>query len=194
MKKQSYVNTKKVHEIPFVILRTCWQDDDFHLESQSYQTLTSVLWKQNVAELTIRLRGHGIFERVHQSTHVKIPRSTLSRSTNERRPHDLRYNGGYIGSSSRTDSYGTFIHGPAEATLPSVMRAATTSNTRTYDYHVPGSWVSNDAAFQQNNFQRNYLPTQQRTYNASHGNEPRGLIIFIVLVCLVLAFWYCATK
>ncbi|CAH0053841.1 unnamed protein product [Clonostachys solani] len=94
MKKQSYVNTKNIHEIPFAILRTCWQDGDFHLESESYRTLTSVLWKQNVAELTTRLRGHGIFEPVRQPAHVGTPRAALNRSTNGRHPNVLGYSAG----------------------------------------------------------------------------------------------------
>uniref|UniRef100_A0A8H7TT21 Uncharacterized protein n=1 Tax=Bionectria ochroleuca TaxID=29856 RepID=A0A8H7TT21_BIOOC len=160
MKKPSYVNIKNIHEIPFKILRECWQDDDFHLESKSYGTLIKVLWKQNVAELDIRLRGHGIFERVHQSTRVETPRSTLNLSAEERRlvrlqsthveiprsthnlsaedrrlirPHDLRCSGGRIGASSRTHSHGTRIHAPTEATPPSVMKAATASSMRAFD-------------------------------------------------------------
>ncbi|CAH0023665.1 unnamed protein product [Clonostachys rhizophaga] len=90
MKKQSYVNIQNIHEVPFDILRECWHDDDFYLESKSYGTLIKVLWKQNVAELDVRLRGHGIFERMHQSTRVETPRSTLNLSAEERRLIRLR--------------------------------------------------------------------------------------------------------
>ncbi|VUC36376.1 unnamed protein product [Clonostachys rosea] len=189
MRKLSYVNTKKVHEVPFEILRLCWQDADFHLESESYRILTAVLWKQNVAELTIRLKGHGIFERVPQPTHIEIPRSTMNRRADERRHHDLRYSGGHIGASSRVDSYGTFMNGPTEAALPGV-------------YHLPVTRGSNNIASQQNSSRRNYIPTRQQAMAESNGGNQSMVLCFAVLALLffpiptliVLAIWYYVYK
>jgi hypothetical protein len=71
------------------------------------------------------------------------------------------------------------------------MKAATASSMRAFDssrktrdYHVPGSWVSDDAAFQQDDFQHNYLRTRRacRTYD---DNKPSVLLYIIILALLI---------
>lgn len=84
MKKESYVNTKTIHEIPFEVLRNCWRDNDLHLEKESYRILASGLWNQNVAELARRLKGHGIFEEVQ----VHQPRIPTIATTSNTRTYD----------------------------------------------------------------------------------------------------------
>lgn len=84
MKKQSYVNTKVIHEIPFKVLRNCWRDNDLHLEKESYRILASTLWKQNVAELAMRLKGHGIFEQVQHPRTPTITIPTIATTSNAR--------------------------------------------------------------------------------------------------------------
>lgn len=114
MKKQSYVNAKDIHKIPFAILRHCWRDNDLHLEDSSYQMLVSELWQQNIAQLRIQLQGHGIFQRGVESIHVEDPafegggnRSTSKDHQRPARPSALSEPASIL--APLPTPYGTFI-------------------------------------------------------------------------------------
>lgn len=196
MKKRSYVNIKDVHEIPFVALRSCWRDNDLHLETMSYQILTSELWKQNLGGLATRLKGHGIFERVAQSTYSELPVPVRNAHTGQRLTQDLGRGTNFarISSSPLSASYGTFIQSSAASVPQSYATVSTTANAAR-DYHYP-SMVHplrpsvlarhDDAPSQQM-----YSRTEQRRYGEDHPEtDPPFWLNFVIIICLLVAIWY----
>ncbi|KAF5707420.1 hypothetical protein FMUND_11091 [Fusarium mundagurra] len=192
MKKNSYVNVKDIHEIPFVALRSCWRDNDLHLETTSYQILTSELWKQNLEELAVRLRGHGIFERVAQSAYSEVPvpvrvsHQSLGRDTSIAR----------ASSSPLSASYGTFIQNPMASyprSYASVLANANAARhynhpSRVYQFQQSVPVRHGDIPSQQSRFR-----TEQRHYDEVNleTSGPNWLTI-IVIICFLLAWYWLA--
>ncbi|KAF5964972.1 hypothetical protein FBULB1_12479 [Fusarium bulbicola] len=190
MKKNSYVNIKNIHEIPFVALRSCWRDNDLHLETISYQVLTSGLWKRNLGELAIRLKGHGIFERVAQSTYSEIPV-----------PVRVSHKGLTRGTSfARTSSP------PLSATYGTFTESATASNTRSYasvltTANVPRVYGYPSSVYQSQQsvpVRQGAIPSQQSRFRTeqryddqvdSEASEPIWLSL-IPIICFLVAVWY----
>lgn len=111
MKKQSYVNTKDIHEIPLSILQPFWHDSDLHLKKESYQKLVIALFQQNVAKLAIKLEDHGLSGGSHGSAHTLTPAPILDCGVDRDCDRELRYGTRYIGVSSPPSlpaQYGTF--------------------------------------------------------------------------------------
>ncbi|CVK96032.1 uncharacterized protein FMAN_13949 [Fusarium mangiferae] len=199
MKKRSYVNIRDVHEIPFVALRSCWRDNDLHLETSSYQMLTSELWKQNLGGLAARLKGHGIFERVAQSTYSELPVPVRISHPGQELTQDLGRGTNFARTSSSplSVSYGTFIQSSAASVPQSYATVSTTSNAAR-DYHYPSRVHQfrpsvlaghGDAPSQQI-----YSRTEQRRYGGDHPETgcPHwfglvAIICFLVAACHWLA-------
>lgn len=196
MKKRSYVNIKDVHEIPFVALRSCWRDNDLHLETMSYQMLTSELWKQNLGGLAARLKGHGIFERVAQSTYSEVPVPARNAHTGQGLIQDLARGTNFARTSSSplSASYGTFIQNSAASIPQSYATVPTTANAAR-DYHYPSRVHQfrpsvlarrDDAPSQQM-----YSRTEQRRYGEDHPEtDPSFWLNLVVIICLLVAIWY----
>ncbi|KAG7429229.1 hypothetical protein Forpi1262_v009392 [Fusarium oxysporum f. sp. raphani] len=197
MKKQSYVNTKNIHEIPFIALRSCWRDGDLHLERESVRLLASELWKQNVAELSVRLKGHGIFERVAQSAYNELPVPVFVRHAEGGLPYKLGHGTSFTGTSRLLPaSYGTFIQSLKVATHPQTPTTTTTITgaRETYNYprgiyqgRQPVLARSGDAVSLQSRF-----PTAQWPYNEvdTDTDETNWLSIVLTIMCFLVAAWY----
>ncbi|KAF5602510.1 hypothetical protein FPCIR_1851 [Fusarium pseudocircinatum] len=190
MKKNSYVNIKDIHEIPFIALRPCWRDNDLHLETTSYQILTSELWKQNLGELAVRLKDHGIFEQVGQSAYSEVPvpvrvsHQSLGRDTNFAR----------TSSSPLSASYGTFIQN-SMASYPRSYASVLANAKAARDYNRPSGVYQfqqsvpvrhGDIPSQQSRFR-----TERRRYDEVNleASGPNWLTI-IAIICFLLAAWY----
>jgi hypothetical protein len=197
MKKQSYVNTKNIHEIPYIALRPCWRDGDLHLEKESVRLLVSELWKQSVSELSIRLKGHGIFERVAQSAYNELPVPAFTHRAEGGLNRQLGHGTSFTGTSRPLPtSYGTFAQNLGVATHPQAP-TTTTANTgvsEAYNYprgiyqgrqSVPAR--SGDVMSRPNGFS-----TVRSTYNEANADADgtnwlaRGLTI----TCVLGAVWY----
>ncbi|KAF5672099.1 hypothetical protein FCIRC_8517 [Fusarium circinatum] len=190
MKKNSYVNIKDIHEIPFAALRSCWRDNDLHLETSSYQVLTSELWKRNLGELAVRLRGHGIFEQAAQSAYSEVP-------VHVRVSHQGLGRGTSFAKTSRpplSATYGTFTQSTAASNTRSYASVLSTANVpRVYNY--PSSIYQSQQSVP---VTQGSIPSQQsrfrieQRYNDqvdSETNEPNWLAP-IAIICFLVAAWY----
>ena len=135
-----------------------------------YRILASELWEQNITELVIRLKGHGIFEKVHPSAYVEIPVPIFGRGVNRHRVQELGYGARCIGASGsppRLASYGTFIRGSTAATHPRVPTTATPSNARAYDYprRIYGGYQPVSSRLDAVALRQGRYPTEQWTNN-----------------------------
>ncbi|RBR19403.1 hypothetical protein FVER53590_29378 [Fusarium verticillioides] len=190
MKKNSYVNIKDIHEIPFVALRSCWRDNDLHLETTSYQILTSELWKRNLGDLVIRLDGHGIFERSGQSASSEVPVPVRASHQSLRRDTSFAR----TSSSPLSASYGTFTQNPM-ASYPRSYASVLANSNAARDYNLP----SRVYQFQQSvPVMHGDIPSQPSRFRTAqrHYDEvnletrwPNWLTI-IAIICFLVAVWY----
>lgn len=181
MKKPSYVNTKDVHQLPLSILRKYGGDDDFHLERESYQTLVRAIWKQTLAEHTVRLlSSHGMEPpsiRQYQSAGGWMPvPPTESTSGQDDIPRSL-----VSIAPPVSMSYGT---------LPSSMAAATPRRPAYNQYrYVPPTRPDLFA------YSMHHRPTRH-TYDNAHGGGPKRLtwLVYAIKITSFLLFlgacWY----
>ncbi|KAH7153863.1 hypothetical protein DER46DRAFT_389504 [Fusarium sp. MPI-SDFR-AT-0072] len=196
MKKQSYVNIKDIHEIPFEALRSCWRDNDLHLETMSYQILTSELWKQNLGELASRLKGHGIFERVAQSAYSEVPISVPIRHTDQGFTQSLGRGTSFTRTSSSplSASYGTFAQSSTASIPLSYAPAPATANpardyiypSRVHQFQQSVLMRHDDVTSQQSHFR-----TEQRHYDeVNFETRWPGWLALISIICFLAAAWY----
>jgi hypothetical protein len=194
MKKKSYVNIKDIHEIPFVALRSCWRDNDLHFETMSYQILASELWKRNLGELAVRLKGHGIFERVAHSAYGEVPVPVSVSHTNQGLAQGRGRGTSFarISSPPLSASYGTFTQ--SSTTTPrSYAPVPTTAyagrdydySSRIYQFQQSVPVRHSDVASRQNS-----LRTEQRNYDEVHSETDwPDWLGFLALICFLLAAW-----
>ncbi|CZR44849.1 uncharacterized protein FPRO_14601 [Fusarium proliferatum ET1] len=195
MKKRSYVNIKDVHEIPFVALRSCWRDNDLHLETISYQILTSELWKQNLGGLATRLKGHGIFERTAQSTCSEAPVPVRIAHPGQGLTQDLGRGTNFarISSSPLSTSYGTFIQN-STASVPQSYATVHNSANAARDYHYPRIHQFQPPVLARHgdaSSQQIYVTAEQRRYGEvdTEPDWPDWLGV-LALICFLAAVWY----
>lgn len=197
MKKQSYVNTKNIYEIPFIALRPCWREGDLHLEKESVRLLASELWKQNVAELSIRLQGHGIFERAAQSVYNELPVPAFARRDEVGLPRQLGNGTSFSGTSRLLPaSYGTFaqnlrvVNHPQVPTTTTASRGVSQANNYPHGMYQGRQCVparSGDAMSLPNGFSTARSPYNGANTDAAGTNWlARGLTVTFFLV----AGWY----
>ncbi|KAF5972526.1 hypothetical protein FCOIX_9320 [Fusarium coicis] len=188
--KNSYVNIKDVHEIPFVALRSCWRDNDLLLETTSYQILTSELWKRNLGDLVIRLDGHGIFERSGQSASSEVP--VPVHFSHQSLGRDISF--ARTSSPPLSASYGTFIQN-STTSYPRSYASVLANANAARDYNYPSKVYQfqqtvpvrhGDIASQQSR-----LRTEQR-YHDEVNLETSGpnWLETIAIICFLLAAWY----
>jgi hypothetical protein len=197
MKKQSYVNTKNVHEIPYTALRSCWRDGDLHLEKESVRLLASELWKQNVAELSIRLQGHGIFERVAQSAYKELPVPAFARHSEGGLPRQLGHGTSFTGTSRLLPaSYGTFAQDLRVATHPQAPTTTTASTGVSQANNYPRGMYQGRQSVPARSGDAMSLPngvsTTRWTYNEAD-TDPDGtnwLARGLTITCFLVAGWY----
>ncbi|KAF4499941.1 hypothetical protein FAGAP_3942 [Fusarium agapanthi] len=196
MKKNSYVNIKDIHEIPFAALRSCWRENDLHLETISYQILTSELWKRNLGELAVRLKGHGIFERVVHSAYSEVPVPVRVSPTDQGLTQGLGHDTSFARTPSfpLSASYGTFTQSSTASTPRSYASVLTTANaardynypSRVYQFQQSVPARHGDVTSQQSPFR-----TEQR-----HGDEVNLetsetiWLSLIPIICFLVAVWY----
>lgn len=196
MKKNSYVNIKDIHEIPFVALRSCWRDNDLHLETTSYQVLASELWKRNLGDLAVRLKGHGIFERVAHSAHGGVPVAVSVSHTNQglSQGRGRATSSATISSSPLSASYGTFTQSSTTPIPRSYTPVPTTAYAgRDYDYSSRIYQFQQSVPVRHSDVisRQSPLRTEQRNYNEVH-SEPDwpDWLGLLALICFMLAAWY----
>ncbi|KAH6964881.1 hypothetical protein EDB82DRAFT_511172 [Fusarium venenatum] len=205
MKKQSYVNFKEMHEIPFTVLRPCWRDNDLHLDRVSYKMLVVEFWKNNVGELTVELRGHGILEHTAQPTYVHVPIPTSNRYLYQGQSQQP----GYQTSSTRifnppiSESYGTFARTSTDTIQPQnstpypIAPTATAARNaaRVHNYPIAAHQVRQSRLARPSHImpQQTQVPTYQWTYNQRNndasGSSCLGFIV-IVFVFLTGCYYY----
>jgi hypothetical protein len=185
MKKLSYVNTGKVHQLPLSILCKYGGDDDFHLERESYQTLVRAIWKQALAEQTVRLlSSHGMEPppvRHYQSAGGWMPvPATESISSQDDIPPSL------VSTAPISMAYGT---------IPRSSMAATTPRRPAYNqsrYEPP----TRPNLFAYGAHRR---PTRHM-HDDAHGGNPKRLtwLVYAIKITLFLVFqgacWYSVKK
>lgn len=196
MKKPSYVNAQNIHEVPFAILRPCWQDDYLYLEKQSYQLLVSRLWKNDVTALAIRLKGHGIFEPVREPLPAENHVSTLNHGSNGNiagiRDVAISIR---VPSSAPSSSYGTLVQGSRAAMQPRMGSTPTLSNARAYSY-MPGTYPSHldmPSRWDTVAVRQNHLPTTESTRATSGNNlalRSCSLAFCIITMFFLVVLWY----
>ncbi|RFN41757.1 glycosyl hydrolase [Fusarium flagelliforme] len=197
MKKQSYVNTKNIYEIPFIALRPCWRDGDLHLEKESVRLLASELWKQNVAELSIRLEGHGIFERVAQSAYNELPVPAFAPHAERGLPRQLGHDTSFTGTSRPLPaSYGTFAQSLRVATHPQAPTTTTASRDVSQANNYPrGIYQGRQSVPARPGDPMslpNGFPTARWTFNEANtdADGPNWLALGLTITCVLVAAWY----
>jgi hypothetical protein len=196
MKKPSYVNTRTVHIIPVAILRPCWQGYDFHLDKESYNLLKITIWREDVAKLAVQLKGHGIFEHVHQPAHVQMPAPTLGCSSNRRHLLESGNSSAYIGASSQTRppaSYGTFSQGWPVTAYPNIREAPATRITTTHNTPRPiHSGYSPEPPRPNYDASRQYRSSVEQSYNTVGRDQDKWscTLVFVVIIFFLVFGWH----
>jgi hypothetical protein len=196
MKKPSYVNTRTVHIIPVAILRPCWQGYDFHLDKESYNLLKITIWREDVAKLAVQLKGHGIFEHVHQPAHVRVPAPILGCSSNRRHPLEPGNSSVHIGASSQTNphaSYGTFPQGWPGTAYPNVREAPATSIARIHNTSRPiHSGDPPEPSRPNYGASRQYRSSVEQSYHRIDRDQDNWscALAFVVMIFLSVVEWY----
>lgn len=198
MKKQSYVNFKEMHEIPFTVLRPCWRDYDLHLDRVSYKMLAVELWKNNVGELSIQLRGHGISEHTAQPTYAQALASASNRIPCQ---GCIQQPGHGTSPTWISESYGTFGRTSTDAIQPqyssTYLIAPTTTAARNaarvHNYPVSAHQVRQSRVARPSHItpQQTQFGMGQRTYN--EGNNDAGESswpLIIIIPCVIVVGWY----